>query len=111
MGLLLPYALEYNQSARAHEIGELLLAYEGPEVYARTPVSERPRATIAALRRLRETLHAKAGLARTLSETGKVTRDQLPKLAKMALDDGALAYNPAAVDERDALGVLERAWA
>jgi hypothetical protein len=28
----------------------------------------------------------------------------------MALDDGALAYNPAAVDARDALGVLERAW-
>lgn len=111
MGLLLPYALEYNISARAHEIGELLLAYEGPEVYARTPASERPLATIAAIRRLRETLHAKAGLARTLSETGKVTRDQLPKLAKMALDDGALAYNPAAVDERDALHVLERAWA
>jgi len=111
MGLLLPYALEYNLSARAHEIGELLLAYEGPEVYARTPANKRPRATIAAIRKLREALHAKAGLARTLSETGKVSRDQLPKLAKMALDDGALAYNPAAVDERDALSVLQRAWA
>ena len=111
MGLLLPYALEYNLSAREHEIGELLFAYEGPEVYSRTKPSERPRATIAAIRKLREQLHAKTGLARTLSETGKVAREQLPKLAKMALDDGALAYNPAAVDERDALSVLERAWA
>jgi alcohol dehydrogenase len=111
MGLLLPYVLEYNLAARADEIGELLFFYEGDEVYARTPRSERPRATIAAIRKLRELIHEKAAVPRTLSETGKVQRAQLPRLAKMALDDGALAFNPVAVDAKDALSVLDRAWA
>ncbi len=111
MGLLLPHALEYNLAGRAREIGELLLPLEGADVYARTPASERPAAAIASIRRLRELLHAKVGLPRTLAETGRVRRDQLPQLARMALDDGALAYNPVAVGHEDALGVLERAWA
>lgn len=110
MSLFLPYALEYNLEARAKEIGELLLPLEGPEAYARTMSGDRPRAAIASIRRLRDTLHAKTGLPRTLSETGKVRRDQLPQLAKMALDDGPLAYNPVAVEYDDALAVLERAW-
>lgn len=110
MGLLLPYALEYNQSARAKEIGELLLPLEGPEVYARTMSGDRPRAAIASIRRLRDALFDKTGLPRTLAETGKVRKEQLPQLARMALDDGPLAYNPVAVEYADALGVLERAW-
>lgn len=110
MGLLLPYALEYNLAARAHEIGELLLPLEGPEAYARVMSGDRPRAAIASIRKLRDVLHEKVGLPRTLSETGKVQREQLPRLAKMALDDGALAFNPVAVDHTDALAVLERAW-
>lgn len=111
MGLLLPYALEYNLAGRSRELGELLLSYEGPEVYARTPEPERPRATLASIYKLRNLIHAKAGVPRTLSETGKVQRADLPRLARMALDDGALAYNPIAVDANDALSVLERAWA
>jgi alcohol dehydrogenase len=111
MGLLLPYALEYNQSARAKEIGELLLPLEGPEVYARTMSGDRARAAIASIRRLRDRLHARAGLPRTLQETGKVRREQLPELARMTLDDGPIAYNPVAADYRDVLGVFERAWA
>jgi alcohol dehydrogenase len=111
MSLILPYALEYNLSAREEEIGELLLALEGAETYAKTPASERGRAVIASIRRLREVLHAKCGLPRTLSETEKVRREQLPSLARRALDDGSLSYNPKPVAYADALAVLERAWA
>ena len=110
MSLLLPYALEYNLTARAAEIGQLLLPLEGPDAYARTMSGDRPRAAIGSVRRLRDRLHAATGLARTLSETGKVSRAQLPQLARMALDEGPLAYNPVAVGYDDALGVLERAW-
>lgn len=110
MSLLLPHALEYNSSERSAEIGELLLALEGPEVYARTLSGDRARAAIASIRRLRDALFDKTGLPRTLAETGKVRRDQLPQLARMALDDGPLAYNPVAVEYEDALSVLERAY-
>lgn len=111
MGLLLPYALEYNRRAREKEIGELLLFVAGAETYARTAPEKRADATIAAIRALRDRLHAKVGLPRTLAESGKVRRDQLPQLAEMALDDGALVYNPVALDRDDALKVLEAAWA
>jgi alcohol dehydrogenase len=111
MSLILPYALEYNLSARGDEIGELLLALEGAETYAKTPVAKRAEAAIASVRRLRDVLHTKVGLPRTLSETGKVQREQLPTLAKRALDDGSLSYNPKPVAYADTLAVLERAWA
>jgi alcohol dehydrogenase len=110
MSLILPYALEYNLSAREKEIGELLLALEGAETYAKTPQGERAEATIASLRRLRDVLHARVGLPRTLSETGRVQREQLPSLAKRALDDGSLSYNPKPVAYADTLALLERAW-
>jgi alcohol dehydrogenase len=111
MSLLLPYALEFNLSSREAEIGELLLPLEGSDAYAQTPAAERGRAAIASVRRLRDTLHARCGLPRTLSETGKVRRDQLPALARRSLDDGALSYNPKPVAYADTLALLERAWA
>ena len=111
MSLLLPYALEYNLEASAQDIGELLLHLEGAESYARTPAPERARAAIRSIRRLRDALHERCGLPRTLTETHKVEREQLPTLARMTLDDGALAFNPVEVDYEDALGLLERAWA
>lgn len=110
MSLLLPYVLEYNLEAAKEDIGELLLHLEGAETYARTPAPERARAAIRSIRRLRDALHERCGLPRTLTETHKVEKAQLPRLAEMALDDGALAFNPVEVDYEDALGVLERAW-
>ncbi len=49
-------------------------------------------------------------MPRTLSETGKVERSQLESLARMAINDGPLAYNPEEVSFEDALALLERAW-
>jgi alcohol dehydrogenase len=111
MSLILPYALEYNLSTRAQEIGELLLPLEGSDVYAKTAPGARGPAAIASIRRLRDLLHGRCGLPRTLSETGKVQRDQLSNLARRALDDGSLSYNPKPVTHADALALLERAWA
>jgi alcohol dehydrogenase len=113
MGLLLPYVLEFNakrDDATADAVGELLLPLEGAEVYATTPRGARAAAAIASIRKLRDALHAACGLPRTLAETGRVGRSQLPTLARMALDEGALAYNPVAVRQEDAVGVLERAY-
>lgn len=110
MNLFLPYVLEYNLQQRAEVIGELLLPLAGPETYARTPTAERPRKTIATLRAMRDELYERCKLPRTLSETGKVTQEQLPKLAEMALDDGSIIMNPVEVDFDDAMAVLKSAW-
>jgi alcohol dehydrogenase len=110
MSIFLPYVLEYNVTARREIIGELLLPLAGSDVYARTRPEDRAAAAIARIRSLRDTLFEKARLPRTLSETGKVERKQLPEIARLALDDGALLMNPVDVDYQQALGLLERAY-
>jgi alcohol dehydrogenase len=114
MGLVLPYALEHNVAAAPREIsvaiGDLLLPLAGAEVFARTAVTDRPHAAIAVIRRLRDDLHAQVALPRTLRETGKIERHDLPKIARRTLDDGALTYNPVPVAYDDVLRLLERAW-
>lgn len=110
MNLFLPFALEYNLKEHGAVFGELLLPLAGPEVYARTPASDRGRKVIQHIRELRDILHARCNLPRTLSETGKVSRDQLDKLAEMTLDDGAVLLNPVEVDLDEARAVLEKAW-
>ncbi|MFT3923514.1 MAG: iron-containing alcohol dehydrogenase [Myxococcales bacterium] len=110
MSILLPYALEYNLDARRQVIGELLLPLAGPDVYAKTLERDRPQAAITAIRSLREALWQKAKLPRSLSETGKITRDQLPEIARLSLDDGPMIMNPVEVSYQDALRVLERAF-
>jgi alcohol dehydrogenase len=110
MSILLPTVLEYNLEARREEIGELLLPLAGAEVYAATPAEQRADQTIARLRRLKDEIHARCGLPRTLSETGKVEKSQLEKIAAMSLDDGSIIFNPVEVSREEALGVLQRAW-
>lgn len=110
MSILLPAVLEYNLPARREAIGELLLPLAGAEVYAGTPADRRAEETIARLRALKDEIHARCGLPRTLSETGKVEKAQLEKIATMALDDGSIIFNPVEVSREEALGVLERAW-
>ena len=78
--------------------------------FARVPEADRARAAIAKLRVLRDALWSRAKLPRTLSETGKIRRDQLPEIARASLDDGALIMNPVDVRYEDALRVLERAY-
>lgn len=110
MNIFLPHVLEFNLDARRRAIGDLLMPLAGPDVYAKTPEFERPHAAIAAIRRLRDVLWQKAKLPRSLSETGKVRRDQLPEIARLALDDGPIVMNPVEVTYDAALRVLERAY-
>ena len=110
MSVLLPAVLEYNLPLRKQAIAELLLALTDADTYAAVPEAARARAAIAKLRVLREHLWARAKLPRSLSETGHVSRAQLPAIARMALDDGALIMNPVDVRYEDALRVLEQAY-
>lgn len=110
MSLYLPYVLEYNLDRIRGPLGELLLPLEGAEVYATTRANERAEASIRAIRKLRDQLHERCDLPRTLHETGRVRRDQLDDIARLALDDGSILFNPREVTLNDTQAILQRAW-
>ncbi len=112
MSLFLPYVLEYNLSKGKTEaaLAELLLPLAGADVYAKTPAHIRAEKAVATIRSLRDELFELCKLPRTLEETGKVGRDQLPKIADMALDDGSIMFNPAEADFDEVLKILNLAW-
>jgi alcohol dehydrogenase len=110
MSLLLPYVLEYNFDAIQDNLGALLPLLAGDDVAMATPPEERARASIAAIRDLRDAIFDVTGLPRSLSESGKVEKSQFAKIADLSVDDGALMFNPVDADRSDVTSILERAW-
>ncbi len=108
--IFLPFVLEFNLPGSRQEIGALLLSLAGPEVYAATPASRRAEEAIDRIMALKDKAHELCGLPRTLAETGSVPREDLPRIARTALDDGTVVMNPVDVTYEGALRVLERAW-
>ena len=111
MNLFLPYVLEYNQDHNGDRIGDLLLPLAGAEVYAATPKAERVGKTIKFIRDLRDVLYEKCQLPRTLQETGKVIESQLEQIARVAIDDASIIFNPKEADHEEILAILKKAWA
>jgi alcohol dehydrogenase len=118
MGIGLPYGLEYNLHKNSHMTAELLLPLAGADVFARTPAGDRAEKAIAWIRQLNDDLHdaTDGQYARCFKEvTGRdgkpmVPWDKLPAIARTAMGDGTLFFNPEEVDYADALMVLEAAW-
>ncbi len=110
MNLFLPYVLNYNKSVNEHKIAELLLPLAGADIYAQTPSTQRADKTIATILTIRDRLHALTELPRSLSETGKVSVEQLDEVAEKALNDGSIIYNPKEANLKDLRAILEQAW-
>ncbi len=110
MSLLLPYVLEYNYDSISDELTALLPFLAGDQVTRQTAHEDRARASIAAIRDLRDVIYAATQLPRTLEESGKVEKSQFEKIAGLSVDDGALMFNPVEADRADVLAILERAW-
>lgn len=110
MNLFLPYALEYNKDVNGDRIAGLLLPLAGADVYAATPAAQRADRAIAEIKRLRDEIHARCKLPRTLQETGKVSREQLAHIADLTMDDGAIIINPKETSRDEVMAILERAW-
>jgi alcohol dehydrogenase len=97
---------------------ELLLPLAGTNVYAATSKDQRTDTVIALIRRMNQDLHeATCGrharfFKEILDKEGKqmVPREKLPDVAKTALSDGSLFYNPEELDYNDFFMVLEAAW-
>ena len=110
MNLFLPYVLEYNKEVNGDKIAELLLPLAGPDIYAQTPANQRADKVISTLNAMRDRLYALTKLPRTLSETGKISKEQLDEVADKALNDGSIIYNPKEATFKDLKSILEKAW-
>ncbi|MBF0396222.1 MAG: iron-containing alcohol dehydrogenase [Desulfobacterales bacterium] len=105
--ILLPWCLEYNINKVPQFIAELSpLLGLSPEYL--TP-KEQAEKSISHIRNLLNKLNQISGLPIRLRDAG-VTEEKLPKAAKIAINDGAVIYNPEEVSYDDALEIYKKAF-
>ncbi len=118
MAVLLPYGLEYNRHKNGAFTAELLFPLAGASIYAKTPSHAHTDRVISFLRQLNDDLHeaTEGRHPRSLNEmkdsrgTPLVSKETLPAIARKALGDGSIFYNPEELDYEDLLMVLNHAW-
>lgn len=108
MGILLPHGMAFNAPVAGERYAELLLHLAGAETFATTPAAQRAGAAIEAVRQMLGIAHTAADMPTRLSQVG-VTPEQLPAIARAALNDGSMAFNPRDADYDEMLAVLEGA--
>lgn len=109
MTILLPHCMEYNMDKMGKLYGELLLPLAGAECYASTPENERGGKAVECIRQMTSKFKACCGLPTALSET-KVKKEDFPRIAKAALNDGAMITNPKEADYDDVMSILNKAY-
>ncbi len=118
MAILLPYGLEYNFHKNGHLTAQILVALTDEGTYARIPRDQRAENVVRIIRALNENLHqiCEGRHPRFLKEVrnargeASLNVDALPQVARAALDDASLLFNPEDLDYDDFLMVLEHAW-
>ena len=118
MAIFLPYALEYNMHKIEKYVSELLFAVAGEDVYAQTEKTERAAKTIHYIRIMNQALYEATDKKhfRFLKEIKNsqnnfaVLKENLDDIAKTALNDGSIFFNPEELDYDDCMMVLEAAW-
>ena len=118
MAMLLPYGLEYNMHKNGELTAQLLMALADADTYARTPRHQRADTVVGMVRDLNAMLHQYCGsrfpryLKEVQAHDGKpaLSYSMLPQIARAAMDDGEILFNPEDLDYEDFLMVLEHAW-
>jgi alcohol dehydrogenase len=109
MTILLPYGMEYNMEVNADYYGELLLPLKGAEVYSQTPQHERSFKAVAAVREMSYGFNKICGLPIRLRDVGVIEED-FSKIAKTAINDGAVICNRKEVEYDDVIEILKKAY-
>lgn len=109
MSIFLPYGLEYNLDKISSSLGKLLLPLAGEKFYFTTSEEERAGKVISYIKSIRDQLYTLVKLPRTLKEAG-VNQNLIVEIAKIAINDGSIAFNPVEVEYNDALSILEKAY-
>lgn len=109
VAIMLPYVMEYNLDKLEKEYAELLIHLVSEEEYMNTPKEKRAQRTIEEIKKLTTKLNEIAGLPTKLKNV-KIEKEDFEKVAKIAMNDGAIIVNPKAVEEKDIIQILERAY-
>lgn len=104
--IFLPFGMEHNLTKRSEIIAELAPYLWGSDVHGNSIV--RARAAIDAVRDLSKRLNQICGLPVTLSEAG-VTEDKIEEIARLAVNDGSLIYNPEEMKMDEAIDIIKKA--
>ncbi len=107
MTILLPNCMRYNLPNCEAEYGELLLYLAGAEVYASTAPQERAQKAIEFVENFEQQLNQLCGIPLRLSDYN-VTEEILPKIAKKALNDGAIIVNKRTATADDIMTILRK---
>jgi alcohol dehydrogenase len=105
--ILLPYVLDYNLDKIPRSIAEIAPMLGG-SIYSGN-MRQQALTTISLIRAMLDDLWKICGLPVRLRDAG-VADDMLPAIAKVAINDGSLIFNPVEADYNDALSVLNKAF-
>lgn len=111
MMLLLPHCVHFNRSHGYHKglYGQLLPSLRPDLDTARLSSEEKDALFETELFTMNDFYHREYGVPTQLREL-RVTKDQLPQVAKQARYDGAASYNKQEITEEVALEILEAAF-
>lgn len=110
MTILLPHVMAYNAERCTADYARLLPLLVGEERAAATLPAERALAAVEAVRALSARLSELCGLPLSLHAAGVENRLDFPRVAAVAVNDGALIVNPRAASEEDVLAILNAAF-
>ncbi len=109
MAILMPHCMRYNKDKLEEDYSKLLLYIAGEEVYSNTPKEQRADKTIEYIEEMLNKLNKLSGLKTKLSEAG-VKEEDFDKIAKTAINDGALIVNPKKANIEDVKNILKEAF-
>ncbi|MCL6477938.1 MAG: iron-containing alcohol dehydrogenase [Peptococcaceae bacterium] len=109
MTILLPYGMEYNLDKVANYYADLLLPLAGAEVFASTPEGQRAVKSVAVIREFTGRLNDMCGLPVRLRHVG-VKEEDFERIARTAVNDGAIIMNPKDAGVNDVMDILRKAY-
>jgi len=118
MSVLLPPSLEYNFKRIEPLLAQLLPALVGEKTAGGIPEEEKARESIKALRTMNRVLKEKTSgrhpekLRDITGPNGErsVCPEDFPEIARTALGDASIIYNPEELDYEDIIGVLKKSY-
>ena len=105
ISILLPHVMEYNLDVCKENYEKLLYFFTSEDEYLKIPKEERAEKFIEKVRELINDLHDKTGLPNKL----EISDEEIEKVAKTAINDGAIIVNPKKADYEDIEEILRKA--
>ena len=105
ISILPPYVMEYNLDKCEENYAKLLFFFGTEEEYMNTPKEKRAEKLIEKVRNMINDLHEKTGLPNKL----EISDEEIEKVAKTAINDGAIIVNPKKADYEDIVEILRKA--